>query len=355
MDGRHHAAGHRARQPGQHSRATRPRVHCSPPPRRMRRFQCSLDSAPFAACTSPRRVDVTALGAAQVQRPRGRRGGERRSDAGRVLVDERPDRRRSGPKVTIFAAPRAKASSASPVLKAAPTPASARRSPTRSRNYWRRRPSRSGTRLHAQWKSDSSAVSYDVTVTTCPRTRPDRRARRRRDRGQAVLPHEANRAAADARRRHGLHQGRRARQGRQRVGDQDRLHHDPGLVRAVVGPVHVHRVRDAKAWRGYYIVLGHQDYLIQPIGDGAFFRTVEGRARRRALPGCGRVELAFTKYPWGAKRFAPRDGRPDRQDRSPGGGRRQAAAPAARARRQRLRRALRAGGKPRVSGVGFTD
>jgi hypothetical protein len=70
--------------------------------------------------------------------------------------------------VTIFAAPRAKSSSSSPILKATPAPGLV---PTFTNPLSKLLATPTftlGTRLQAQWKSDSSAVSYDVTVTTVP-------------------------------------------------------------------------------------------------------------------------------------------------------------------------------------------
>ncbi len=68
-------------------------------------------------------------------------------------------------------------------------------------------------------------------------------------------------------------------------------------------PYIFHRVKDQKAWRGYYIVLGHAQYVEQPIGDGAFFAPSKAELVAERCHGCGRVELAFTKYPVGSQKL----------------------------------------------------
>jgi hypothetical protein len=50
-------------------------------------------------------------------------------------------------------------------------------------------------------------------------------------------------------------------------------------------------------------VLGHTDYLGQPINDGAFFTPSKTELVAERCHGCGRVELAFTKYPVGGHKF----------------------------------------------------
>ena len=68
-------------------------------------------------------------------------------------------------------------------------------------------------------------------------------------------------------------------------------------------PYGLRRVRDSKAWRGYYIVLPHGDYLTQPIGDGAFSAPARVELVAERCHGCGRVEFAFTKSPLGAHKL----------------------------------------------------
>jgi hypothetical protein len=63
------------------------------------------------------------------------------------------------------------------------------------------------------------------------------------------------------------------------------------------------RVRDSKAWRGYYVVLGQGQYLTQEIGDRAFYAPSKAELVGERCHGCGRVELAFSKYPLGAHKL----------------------------------------------------
>lgn len=267
-------------------------------------FQCSFDSAPFATCTSPARVDVLHSGPDQFS--------VRAVDAaGNVdptpavyawTSDQTPPKR---PEVTIFAAPRAKSSNSSPIPKATPSPGL---SPTFTNPLSKLLATPTftlGTRLQAQWKSDSSAVSYDVTVTTLPEdsTGQDEREENvteikqysRTKRTALLLTPGAGATVCvkvDA---------------RDKVGNVSNIKTTcttiPDSFAPFWGPYTFHRVKDLKAWRGYYIVLGHGDYLTQPIGDGAFFAPSKAELVAERCHGCGRVELAFTKYPVGGHKF----------------------------------------------------
>lgn len=267
-------------------------------------FQCSLDSAPFAACTSPDRVEVLHSGPHKFS--------VRAVDAaGNVdptpavyswTSDQTPPKR---PEVTIFAAPRAKSSNSSPIPKATPSPGLV---PTFTNPLSKLLATPTftlGTRLQAQWQSDSSAVSYDVTVTTFPEdsTGQDEREENvteikqySRTKRTALLlkpgPGATVCVKVDA---------------RDKVGNVSNTKTActtiPDSFAPFWGPYEFHRVKDAKAWRGYYIVLGHNEYLEQPIDDGAFFAPTEAELVAERCHGCGRVELAFTKYPVGAQKL----------------------------------------------------
>ena len=153
-------------------------------------FQCSFNNAPFAACTSPDLVDVLALGAAEVQRPRRRRGGQRRSDAGRVHLDERPDPAEAAEGDDLRGAEQGEGQQRRAGGQG--------RCPTRASELTFTNPLAKllgtptftlSTRLQAQWKSDSSAVSYDVTVSTLPEDSTGYgRARRQRARRSSSTP-----------------------------------------------------------------------------------------------------------------------------------------------------------------------
>jgi hypothetical protein len=53
--------------------------------------------------------------------------------------------------------------------------------------------------------------------------------------------------------------------------------------------------------RGYYIILANRAYLSQQVGDSAFFSPSRAVLVAERRPGCGAVELAFTKYPLGGR------------------------------------------------------
>jgi uncharacterized OB-fold protein len=69
------------------------------------------------------------------------------------------------------------------------------------------------------------------------------------------------------------------------------------------GPYGFHRVRDSRAWRGYYIVLNRRTLLSQEIGDQFFFTPAHAVLVAERCHGCGSVEFAFTKFPPGERPF----------------------------------------------------
>ena len=317
-------------------------------------FECSLDSAPFAACTSPDYVTVPHSGPHKFH--------VRAVDAaGNVdptpavyswTSDLTPPKR---PEVTIFAAPRAKSSSASPIPGTTPAPGSA---PTFTNPLSKLLATPAftlETRLQAQWKSDPSAVSYDVTVTTVPEDSTGqgehdenlvqvRQYLRTKRTALLLKPYTGTTVCAKV-------------DARDSVGNVSNSKTTcttiPESFAPFWGPYVFHRVRDSKAWRDYYIVLGN-DPLVQPIGDAAFFAPARAALVAERCHDCGRVELAFTKYPLGARKLqllatVDLEGKTDHQMlvdlKLP---------------QRRLERdgegevvLFRLSGKPRISGVGF--
>jgi hypothetical protein len=319
-------------------------------------FQCSFDGAAFTTCTSPDRVDVLHSGPELFS--------VRAVDAaGNVdptpavyswTSDQTPPKR---PEVTIFAAPSAKTSSASPVLKVTHTPSLGLTFTNPLSKLLSTPTFILQTRLHAQWRSDSSAVSYDVTVTTFPEDSTGQDERGDDVLGVKQYAHTKRTALL-------LRPGTGATvcvkvDARDQVGNvsnpKTACTTIPDSFAPFWGPFAFQRVKDAKAWRGYYIVLRPGAYLTQPIGDGAFFAPSKSELVTERCHGCGSVELAFTKFPVGGHKFrklatVDLDGKADHQMVV------DVTLP-----HRRLERdgdgyivLLRLSGKPRLSGVGFS-
>ncbi|HEY2766994.1 MAG TPA: hypothetical protein VGI76_01985 [Solirubrobacteraceae bacterium] len=267
-------------------------------------FQCALDDAPFAACASPDHVEVSHSGPHKfsVRAVDSAGNADPTPAVYSWTSDLTPPKR---PQVTIFAAPSAKSSSASPVPKATPVPSF---SPTFTNPLSKLLATPAftlGTRLQAQWKSDSSAVSYDVTVTTLPEDSTGQD-----ERGENVI--EIKQYSHTKRTALLLKPGTGATvcvkvDALDQAGNVSKTNTActtiPDSFAPFWGPYTFHRVRDSKAWRGYYIVLGHGKYLTQPIGDGAFFAPSRAELVAERCHGCGSVEFAFTKYPVGGHAF----------------------------------------------------
>lgn len=321
-------------------------------------FQCSFNNAPFAACTSPDLVDVFGS--------RRQKFSVRAVDgAGNVdptpavytwKSDLTPPKR---PKVTIFPAPSAaKASSAAPVVKAVPNQGLGATFTNPLAKLLSTPPFTLSTRLQAQWKSDASAVSFDVIVSTLPEdsTGMDERGDNVLDIKQysrtkrtalrlKPFPGETVCVKVDA---------------RDKVGNVSRAKTScttiPDSFAPPWGPYTFQRVRDPQAWRGHYIVMAKGQSLTQPINDSAFFAPSSAVLIAERCPGCGSVEFAFSKYPLGGRTLhnlatVDLSGKTDHE-----------ATIDVKLPRRRLERygegiivLLRASGKPRLSGVGFTN
>jgi hypothetical protein len=266
-------------------------------------FQCSLDKAAFAVCTSPDLVSLPHSGPHKFS--------VRAVDAaGNVdptpavyswTADLTPPKR---PEVAIFTAPRAK-SSASPVPIATPSPGLV---PTFTNPLSKLLATPTftlGTRLQAQWKSDSSAVSYDVTAITVPQGSTGQNEREENVTGIKQYSRTKRTALL-------LKPGTGVTvcitvDARDKVGNVSKTAKActtiPASVAPPWNPYIFHRAKDPKAWRGYYILLGHEQYLDQPTGDLAFFAPSKAELVAERCHGCGSVELAFTKYPVGSQKL----------------------------------------------------
>jgi hypothetical protein len=320
-------------------------------------FQCSFNHASFAACASPLFVDVVGSGPQQFSvRAVDAAGNTDPTPAVYAWTsDVTPPKR---PRVTILAGPSpAKASSAAPVVKAGPAPGPATTFTNPLATLLSTPTFTLSTRLVAQWKSDPSAVSYDVTVNTLPEdsTGTDEHGdnvlqvkqyfrTKRTALKLTVFVGETVCVKADA---------------RDKVGNVSATKTScttiPDSFAPPWGPYDVQRVTDAQAWRGHYIILGNRDYLSQQVGDSAYFSPTRAVLVAERCPGCGAVEFAFTKYPLGGRPLhnlatVNLTGRTDHM-----------VVIDVNLPRRRLERdgdglivLLRAGGKPRLSGVGFT-
>jgi hypothetical protein len=320
-------------------------------------FQCAFNNAPFAACTSPDVVDVVGSGR-QTFRVRAVDGAGNVDPTPAVYTwtsDLTPPKR---PRVTIFAAPAAaKASSAAPV-RVGPTPGLGSTFTSPLAKLLSTPTFTLSTRLQAQWKSDASAVAYDVTVQTLPElsTGMD-------EQGDNVLEIKQYRRTKRTALRLNAYPGEMICvkvDARDKVGNVSAARTScttiPDSFAPPWGPFAFRRVRDAQAWRGHYIVMSKGKYLTQPIGDSAYFAPSGAVLVAERCPGCGSVEFAFAKYPFGRRPLrnlatVNLSGKTDHQVLI------EVKLPPRRLERdgEGLIVLLRASGTPRLSGVGFIN
>ena len=320
-------------------------------------FQCAFNDAPFAACTSPDLVDVLGSG-------RQRFSVRAVDGAGNVdptpavyawTSDLMPPKR---PRVTIFpATAAARASSAAPV-EVGPTPGLGSTFTNPVAKLLSTPTFTLSTRLQAQWRSDASAVSYDVTVQTLPElsTGMD-------EHGDDVLEIKQYSRTKRTALRLKAYLGSTVCvkvDARDKVGNVSAARTTcttiPDSFAPPWGPFEFRRVRDAQAWRGNYIVLSKGRYLTQPIGDSAYSAPSEAVLVAERCPGCGTVELAFARYPFGRRSLrhlatVNLSGKTDHQVLT------DVKLPHRRLVRdgEGLIVLLRASGRPRLSGVGFVN
>jgi hypothetical protein len=259
-------------------------------------FQCSFGTAAFATCTSPDVVSVFGS-RAQVFKVRAV------DPAGNVdptpavyrwTSDLTPPKR---PNVTIFAAPSASAARAVPLptLQKVQQPgltftnplAKLLRTPTFTL----------ALRLHAQWSSDATATSFDVTVDSFPQDSTGMGTH-----GEDVDSHReyshTRRTALTLK----LYAGTTVCVkvvARDKVGNISRPKTACTTIPISFTPRDVGPppVRDARAWRGYYIRLGGQGYeFVQDIGDEFFFSPRRAALVAERCPHCGTVEFDFMRY-----------------------------------------------------------
>ena len=265
-------------------------------------FQCSFDNAAFTPCASPTEVDVPGSGRREfaVRAVDGAGNTDPTPATYNWTSDLTPPKR---PKVTIFAAPTAHGSGAVPVLQPVHNGGLGLTFTNPLAKLLSTPPFTLATRLHAQWKSDSTAVSYDVTVETLPddSTGMD-------EHGDNVLQIKQYTRTVRSALTLKLYFGTQACvkvDARDKVGNVSKSRTTctsiPDSFAPPWGPYGFHRVRDSRAWRGYYIVLKRKTLLSQEIGDQFFFAPAHAVLVAERCRGCGSVEFAFTRFPPGQR------------------------------------------------------
>ena len=268
-------------------------------------FQCSFRNHAFTPCTSPDAVDVPGSGA-QVFKVRAIDG------AGNVdptpathqwTSDLTPPKR---PTVTIFAAPAAQAHAViRPAIAAAvaPRPVAKVRPPlgltfaSPLKNLLSTPPWQESTRLHAQWSSDSSAHSYDVTVDEFPMDSTGM-GFHGEDLDAHTEYHHTSRTALTLRLFAGTTVCVKVT-ATDKVGNVSRPRTSCTTIPVSFTPRDVGPppVKDAKAYRGYYIRLGDKGYeFVQDIGDEFFFSPTRVALIAERCPNCGVVEIDFNRF-----------------------------------------------------------
>jgi hypothetical protein len=259
-------------------------------------FQCSFDNAAFTACTSPDAVDVPRSGPRTFK--------VRAVDpAGNVdptpavhswTSDLTPPKR---PKVTIFAAPSASASRVAPVPTPQKTPGLGLVLTNPLANLLATPRFTLALRLHAQWSSDSTAKSFDVIVDSVPQDSTGM-GFHGEDLDDHKEYHATKRTALTLR----VYPGSTVCV---RVSATDKVGNTSKNATACttvpvsftprdIGPP---PVKDAKAWRGYYIRLGDKGYeFVQDIGDEFFFTPTHAALVAERCASCGTVEFDFDRF-----------------------------------------------------------
>jgi hypothetical protein len=259
-------------------------------------FQCAFGNALFAACTSPDAVDVPGSGA-HVFRVRAidRAGNVDPTPAVyRWTSDLTPPKR---PKVTIFPDPVASAGRVAPVPVAQRNPGLGVTFTSPAANILSTPTFTLATRLRAQWSSDSTTKSYDVTVDSFPQDSTGmgfhgedldlHRQYSHTKRTALVLhlyPGTTVCVKVDA---------------SDKVGNTSRTRTACTTIPVSFTPRDVGPppIKDSKAYRGYYIVLGDKGYeFVQDIGDEFYFTPTHASLIAERCGTCGVVEFDFDRF-----------------------------------------------------------
>ena len=259
-------------------------------------FQCSFRNAAFSACTSPTEEDVPGSGS-QVFKVRAVDAAGNVDPTPAVYTwtsDLTPPER---PAVTIFAAPTASASRTAPV----PTP---QKNPGLTLVFTNPLAKLLTTpaftlslHLHAQWSSDATAKKFDVTVDEFPMDSTGMNEQGMSTIYEREYQHSTRRAlkltvypgttvcvkvdAIDS------------------VGNTSRSRTACTTVPVSFTPRDPGPppVKDAKAWRGYYIHLGDQGFeSVQDIGDEFDATPTHAALVAERCADCGVVEFDFITF-----------------------------------------------------------
>ena len=259
-------------------------------------FQCALGNAPFAACTSPDAVDVPGSGA-QVFKVRAIDGAGNVDPTPAVYrwtSDLTPPKR---PKVTIFPDPVASAGRVAPVPVAQRNPGLGVTFTNPAANILSTPTFTLSTRLRAQWSSDPTAKSYDVTIDEFPQDSTgmgfhgedlDTHTQYSHTKRTALVLHlypgTAVCVKVDA---------------SDKVGNTSKPRTACTTIPVSFTPRDVGPppIKDSKAYRDYYIVLGDKGYeFVQDIGDEFYFTPTQAALIAERCGTCGVVEFDFDRF-----------------------------------------------------------
>ena len=152
-------------------------------------------------------------------------------------------------------------------------------------------------RLHAQWSSDSTAKSFDVIVDSFPQDSTGMGFHGEDLDAHREYPH-TKRAALTLR----VYPGSTVCvkvSATDKVGNTSRTATACTTVPVSFTPRDIGPppVKDAKAWRGYYIRLGDKGYeFVQDIGDEFFFTPTHAALVAERCASCGTVEFDFDRF-----------------------------------------------------------
>lgn len=259
-------------------------------------FQCAFGNAPYAACTAPDAVDVPGSGAHvfKVRAIDGAGNVDPTPAVYRWTTDLTPPKR---PKVTIFPDPVASAGRVAPVPVAQRNPGLGVTFTNPAANILSTPTFTLATRLRAQWSSDATAKSYDVTIDEFPQDSTgmgfhgedlDIHTQYSHTKRTALVLHLYPGATVcvkvDA---------------TDKIGNTSKTRTACTTIpisftpRDVGPPPH----KDPKAFRGYYIILGDKGYeFVQDIGDEFYFTPTHAAIVAERCGTCGVVEFDFDRF-----------------------------------------------------------
>ena len=258
-------------------------------------FQCAFGNAPFAACTSPEPVDVPGSGAHvfKVRAIDGAGNVDPTPAVYRWTTDLTPPKR---PKVTIFPDPMASAGRVAPVPVAQRNPGLGVTFTNPAATILSTPTFTLGTRLRAQWSSDSTAKSYDVTIDEFPQDSTgmgfhgeelDLHTQYSHTKRTALVLHLYPGATVCVKVTPTTRSATRQRPGPRVRPSRSRSRRATSAL----------RLKDAKAFRGYYIILGEKGYeFVQDIGDEFYFTPTHAALVAERCGTCGVVEFDFDRF-----------------------------------------------------------